>query len=365
MLRHLGDRDISLRIGAGVELELPTVVLGPGADRRIQISGEPGGTRPRLRFRPASMTGASAAGWTSLLSLRSGSLRLEGLDLVVPEPETLPADRLAAIALAPGSDVRLVDCTVTLAVGRTTAAAIVVHSPPDMQGRRYKGVEGSPAVVEVRDSLIRSGGDAVTVANGCRIELKLHDAMIATEGSLLHASGSVRDAPKATPAPSLGLHLDRVSARVKGGLVHLQTTMEEPEMASVVVQATHSILSTVTGDQPLFRLEGQDQLEQLRDKIRWEGQNVAYHRIKTYRRDEIVQAGGLPRIYDRDDWTRAFGPKDVDPMLADLNFRRPFDQTVPAWKLEREDLRLAADGKAVSFGPDADKVPDPPEDEEF
>jgi serine/threonine-protein kinase len=227
-------------------------------------------------------------------------------------------------------------------------------------------VAGGPAVVEVRESLIRSGGDAITVADGCRTELRLRGAMIATEGSLLHASGSMRDAMrKATPAPSLALHLDRVSARVKGGLVHLQTTPEEPEMASVVVQAAHSVLSTVTGDQPLFRLEGQDQLEQLRDKIRWEGENVAYHRIKTYRRDEIVQAGGLPRVYDRDDWTRAFGPTDVAPMLADLRFRRPFDPTVPAWKLEREDLRLAAEGKAGSFGPDADKVPEPPEDEGF
>ncbi len=110
--------------------------------------------------------------------------------------------------------------------------------------------------------------------------------------------------------PALDVRINRVAARVQGGLVHLQTTREEPSMDSVAIDAEDSILSTVSGDNPLFRLEGQDQLEQLRDRVRWVGHNVAYHRIKTYRRDEIVQAGGLPRIYDRDDWTRAFLPTD-------------------------------------------------------
>src|SRR5262249_27921759 len=159
-------------------------------------------------------------------------------------------------------------------------------------------------VVEIRDGLIRSGGDAITVAGGCRLELNLHNAMGATEGSPLPSFGGVCDATRA-PArtPSPGLPMDRGSPPGQGGIVFLQTTPEEPEMASVAIRAAHSVVSTVTGDHPLFRLEGQDELEPLRDKIRWEGHNVAYHRIKTYRRDEIVQTGGLPRIYDRDDWT--------------------------------------------------------------
>lgn len=136
-------------------------------------------------------------------------------------------------------------------------------------------------------------------------------------------------------------------------------------MAFVEIHADRSILSTVTGDHPLFRLEGQDRLERLRDQIRWEGHNVAYHRIKTYRRDEIVQVGGLPRIYDRDDWTRAFLPTDESPTLTDLKFRHDADATLPAWKLVRDDLRLAPESSTAAIGPDADKVPEAPADEEF
>ena len=55
---------------------------------------------------------------------------------------------------------------------------------------------------------------------------------------------------------------------IKGGLVHLLTTPEEPEMAAVDIRADDTILSTVTGDHPLFWLEGQEQLGRLRDRIR-------------------------------------------------------------------------------------------------
>ncbi len=134
-------------------------------------------------------------------------------------------------------------------------------------------------------------------------------------------------------------------------------------MASVDIHAADSILSTVTGDDPLFRLEGQDEIEALRDRIHWEARKVAYHRIKTYRRDEIVQAGGLPRIYDRDDWTQAFRPTDDAPMLTDLKFRHLADAATPAWKLERDDLRLVRDSTSAPIGPDADEVPVPPSDE--
>jgi serine/threonine-protein kinase len=362
VLRHLGDRSGTIRVGAGIDLELPTVPVAVAAANRVQIVAEPGGVRPRLRFRPAPIAGASPADWIALLSLRSGSLRLQGLDLLVPEPEGQPVDRLTAIAILPGTEVILDDCTVTLAGRSATAAALAVQPSAVGPGRKRAVDDAAPdAVIQIRDGFLRSGGDAVVVAGGGRLVLKLEDVMVATEGSLLHALGGVRNARAGSSRnPALDVHIDRVSARVKGGLVHLQTTPEEPDMAAVEIRADNSILNTVTGDHPLFRLEGQDPLERLRDKIRWVGHNVAYHHIKTYRRDEIVQAGGLPRIYDRDDWTRAFDPTDDAPMLADLKFRQQADATVPAWRVVRDDLSLAANGTPGPLGPNAEKIPDPP-----
>jgi serine/threonine-protein kinase len=361
-LRRLGDGGGTIRVGAGAELDLPTVVISLPSARRVQIVAEPRGVRPRLRFRPAPIPGTSPADWTALLNLRSGSLRLQGLDLIVPEPESAPAERLAAIAVLPGTELILDDCTVTLALRGAGATALAVQPPVGGPARKRSDDDDAPeAVIRIRDGFLRSGGDAVVVSGGSRLALTLEDVMVATEGSLLHALGTAR---KANAAPSrkvsLDVRIDRTCARVKGGLVHLQTTPEEPEMATVDIRAENSILNTVTGDHPLFRLEGQDQLDRLRDKIRWVGHKIAYHHIKTYRRDEIVQAGGLPRIYDRDDWTRAFLPTDDGAMLSDLKFRQQADATVPAWRVVREDLSLDANSTTGPLGPDAEKIPDPP-----
>ena len=139
----------------------------------------------------------------------------------------------------------------------------------------------------------------MVVAGGSRLTLTLEDVMVATEGSLLHALGTTRGADaEASRKVSLDVRIDRVCARVKGGLVHLQTTPEEPEMATVDIRADNSILNTVTGDHPLFRLEGQDQLDRLARQDPVGGPQDRLSPIKTYRRDEIVQAGGLPRIYE-------------------------------------------------------------------
>ena len=48
------------------------------------------------------------------------------------------------------------------------------------------------------------------------------------------------------------------------------------------------------------------------------------------------------------------------PMLADLKFRQQADATVPAWRVVREDLSLAANSTTSPLGPDAEKIPDPP-----
>jgi hypothetical protein len=366
VLRNMGGRGGTLRIASAIDIEVPSLAIESPASNPVEILAEAGATRPRLRFRPSPMAGESPTDWTGIFHLRTGALRLQGLDLEVPEPTNGPADRLAAIAVSPGTELNVTDCTITVAVRRPTATAMFVTTATALPASSKAPAAAPATVIELRNAFVRSGGDAITVAGGAQLVLKLEDLMAAAEGSLLHALGSARAAAgSAVPEPLLNVRIERVSARLRGGLVYLQTTQERPIMASVDIRAADSILSTVTGDDPLFRLEGQDEIEALRDRIRWEAHKVAYHRIKTYRRDEIVQAGGLPRIYDRDDWTQAFRPTDEAPNLTDLKFRHQADAATPAWKLERDDLRPRSNSTSSPIGPDADKVPEPPADEEF
>ncbi len=291
MFRQLGRRGGSLRIAAGVDIELPTVLIeGTG---RYQLTAEPGLARPRLRFRPPEVPPASPTAWNVMWNVRSGSLRLEGLDLIVHEQENVRADRVAMAALLPDAKLTMIDCTLTVAVRRPMASVFVVQPPAEAP--KPQPSEPSPrrsARITLQDCFLRSGGDAVTIAAGRDLSLELKNVLVGTEGSLVHALGSLRRQPL-DPA-AIDVRMAQVTARVKGGLVHLESTPDEPELSSVKIDAENSILSTTDADDPLFRLEGQDQLDQLGNKIRWEARKVAYHRITTYRRDEIVQTGSLP-----------------------------------------------------------------------
>ena len=357
MFKQLGGRGGSLRIAAGADIELPSILIeGTG---RYQFTAGPGLPRPRLRFRPPEVPPASPTAWSTMFNLRSGSLRLEGIDLIVLDSENLRADRVAVAASLPDTGLTMIDCTLTVAVRRPMTSIFVVQ--PSAESAKPRPSEPSPrraAVIALQDSFLRSGGDAVSIAAGRELSLELTNVLVGTEGSLVHALGSPRRQPL-DPA-TIEVRMAQVTARVKGGLVHLESTPDEPEVSSVTIGAENSIFSTTDGDDPLFRLEGQDQLDQLGNKIRWDARKVAYHRIKTYRRDEIVQTGSLPRTYDRENWTRAFLPKDESPMLGNVKFLHEADAAPVAWKLGLEDLRLEPNSPAAQLGPDLGKIPSPP-----
>jgi serine/threonine protein kinase len=357
MLHRLRASGGAIRIAAGAVLELPaTLIDGTG---RTQLLAEPGAKRPLLRFRPAQSVQRSPVDWTAMFDLRAGSLHVQGIDVVVPDLENLRTDRLAAVGLLPGTVLTMTDCTITLAGNRPGAALFVIQ--PEVASASTPasgGTSGQSAVIDLRDCFLRSGGEGVAVAAGRRIDLKLSNVLAASEGSLVHAFGGVR--PGRADFPAVKLHLNQVTASIKGGLVHLDSTPEQPELPFASILAENTILSTANHDDPLFRLDGRDQLDDLGNKIQWEGRKVAYDRIKTYRRDEVAKTGGIPRIYNRTDWTRAFLPKDESPMLGDVNFLHEIDPAQAAWSLDRDDLRLSPQSPLGDTGPDLSRVPQPP-----
>jgi eukaryotic-like serine/threonine-protein kinase len=356
-LNRLGNPGGVVRIAADAVLDLPTIVLeGTG---RFQLLAEPGTKRPLVRFRPAQSVQRSPVDWMVMVDLRAGMLHLEGIDVLVPDIENLRTDRVAAIGVLPGAELTMTNCTVTVAVNRPGADLVVVQ--PEVvtaTNPATGGTSGQSAVIHLTNCFLRSGGEGVAVAAGRRIDLELSNVLAATEGSLLHAFGGAR--PGRADSPAVKFHLNQVTARIKGGLVHLDSTPEEPELPFTSILAENTILTTANHDDPLFRLDGRDEFDELSNKIQWEGRKVAYDRIKTYRRDEIATIGAIPRIYNRTDWTSAFLPKDDSPMLGDVTFLREIDPTQATSKLERDDLRLSPQSPLGDIGPDVSRIPQPP-----
>jgi hypothetical protein len=79
----------------------------------------------------------------------------------------------------------------------------------------------------------------------------------------------------------------------------------------------------------------------------------------------VVQTGVSPRIYDRNDWTNAFLPKDESPLLGDVQFAREADPAQAAWTLRRDDLRLAPASPVADVGADVERIPQAPAEGEF
>ena len=128
MFGRLGPQGGSLRIAAGADLELPPCPIEAAGQYKL-IAEE--GRCPADSLPTAGDCTTSPSEWSVMFNLRSGSLYLEGLDVIVPDLEVLHAERVAIAGLLGGSKLTIVNCTLSLAVGRPSASVFILKSPAD------------------------------------------------------------------------------------------------------------------------------------------------------------------------------------------------------------------------------------------
>jgi serine/threonine-protein kinase len=354
-LREPNARGGLLRIACDADWVLPGTVVRTGGSFRIRA--EPGASRPKLRFVPAQGEPLASSAWASMIDLRAGTLQLEGIDVVLPG-SAFPRDgRWTAFTVRPATELSLSGCTVTVESDRPASAVVSVRAGDNEEEPGVNDPDPSAATVRFTDSLLRTGGDLLDVAAGRRLGLELVNTVVSTGGCVLHAHGL----PRGQTAENISLKLTRVTARAAGGLVQLESATGEPELPVASVMAIDSILATSPQGAPLLRVDGQDALSTVRDRIDWTGHGVGYHQINTYRRDQSAQVGALPNLYDRQSWTVAVGARESTPVFGDLKFRREWDPTRPSWTLRRDDVQLAPDSPMRASGSDLERIPNPPQ----
>jgi hypothetical protein len=355
-----GGKGGTFKIAHGADLELPATELAGAGSWQIEAERGAGPGRPRIRFRPSAFASRPPSAWSVLFNLRSGTLRLLGLDIVLPgqDAEAPPSGPQAAIGVSAGSDLELADCTVTVASSSPRSAAIVVQpgATQPVSGESEGATQRRHASITIVDTFIRSAGDCISVSSGRFLELRLQNMIAGTDGSLLHAMGSSQIERTMT---ALKLKIERSLARNRGGLVYLESTQDEKELPLTNIEVQRSTFSTA-GPYPLLRLDGQGQMDGLRDRIVWNGDKVAYDQISTYRRDQILQTGVSPRDYTRSDWRTAFDPRDESPLVDGVRYLRKLELWRSARSLTREDLKLEPRSLAADRGPDLSRIPDAP-----
>jgi serine/threonine protein kinase len=214
-LTQAGGRGATLRLAADADFEMsPWLLRGTGP---CAILGEPGKTRPRIRFRPKAGDNRLSDTWIVWLNLISGSLRLEGVDLILPRDDAPRSGGWAAFALAAGTDLSVNNCTVTIE-GATTPSAVILVPAGVRRAAGFGELEPAPlaTTVRVENSLLRSGGDVLDVAADRRIDFQIENSIVATAGSLLHGHG--REPGK--PAEPLKATLLRLTARGRARAAH-------------------------------------------------------------------------------------------------------------------------------------------------
>jgi hypothetical protein len=279
------------------------------------------------------------------------SIELRGVDLVVPEGLD---ETSAMFGLAAGAELSLSRCTVTV-VGNAgpldEAASVVRIGPADDPFSA-----SAAALIRFEDSLIRAGGNVVDVASGGRSETSVINSIVVCAGSVIHGRGSAR---AAAVAP-LKIALRQSTLQAATGLLWLESAPGQPELPQAEIVARESILSTGSSDAPLLRVDGQDGLDELRDRVTWESRGIVYHQINTYRRDVSSQAGTSPVGFRRLSWEVAVGNHEESPYHGDARFLRPWPSGRAPWTATPEDFRLAPASPAAGAGPQVDQIAGPP-----
>jgi serine/threonine-protein kinase len=358
--RALGSSSVRLEpvlLESDARMELEPISIG--AESRRVLEAQTGTTRPILVFKPPAGEPPNADGEPHVL-FRLGAastLELRGIDLVVHAPPSSPRGPTGLFLLGPGSELVLTRCTVTYVASSVDPDRIpgaVVHvGGSTSQGA---GVEAGTATLRIEDCVIRSDGGVIDVASGRRVDVSATNALLAAAGTVLRAGGSMRG----RSADPLRLALRQTTARVGRGLVRLVSSLDASELPVCDIVARDSILATNTRGEALFRIEGQDDLDELRNRIAWEGHGVAYHLIDTYRLDNSAQAGISPIGFKRLTWEVAVGPREHDSFHGDVRFTSSWLPERPPSTATLADAQLASDTPVPSAGARVERLPAPP-----
>jgi eukaryotic-like serine/threonine-protein kinase len=343
-----------LTIASDADIDLSTCDFS-GKGRWI-LQAEKGHSRPRLRFRPAAGEARTSAILPALFRVQTGALELLGIDIILAQNEAPTGGRWAAFCVWSGTELSLSNCTVTMQGDGSRGSVVAVGAGEIEPEAGLAGVEGSAASIRISDCIIRAGGDFLDTAPGRRLDLVVTNAVFAVGRAIVHGHGIA----KGEMPETLKVTMRQVSARASGGLVFLESAAGEPDLPVADVLVRETVLATTNRSDPLIRVDGQESVDSLRDRIQWEGHAVAYHDIQTYRLDQSSQPGSIPVRFERQSWDLAVGPRETEPIHEDARFERPWTSNRHIWTATRDDFRLANDSPAQSAGPNLNSIPDPP-----
>lgn len=345
-LQALGPEGGTLRLAPGALLSLTSQVIPRGSNVIVQAQPDASGRRPRIKFQPPPPLFATfvPSAPTPLFHVRGGQLELQGIDLTFAAEAA--SSRRMLFSLAPGSKLSLKNCGVTV-------EGLGWHSLIELEGGSESSGMAGPPIVRIEDCLLRSGGDAISITGRSGADLSIKNTVVSAGGGLLHALGLAEGDDVA--AAKIKLSLERVTGLFSEGLVRLQTTPKRPVAPEARIDARRSVFATGY-EEPLLEVEGQEELAPLRDRLRWDGDNVGYNNVSIYRRDQSMNAREHKRDLNRAAWDSAVN--EIGPIHGAL-LQNNWSEDRSRWTLRPSDAALTPEYQKRELGADLARIPDP------
>lgn len=332
----LGDADaedeivITLRLGG----RLPIRSLDVGS-RKITLRAADG-FWPELAFNAEQVPGGD--GEAILFRLHDGEVNFENVALRLnPLREREATRSQALVAISGTGKVRLKNCSVVLEEEAAPQTCLVALADPtgSMMGGGGKPPRPGQPVIECENCFVRGAGELVVVRASRPFTLDLRNTLVALEGSMLIVEGNRPEA--SLPGEGATVLMDRVTAYLTEGLVHLRATPTLPVHVPVRVTSATSCVFVAALGNPLLRIDGPQSEDDLRRRFTWQGKRNFYGVSGPLLVWQPLQKDEMPHKYGSERWGELWGRSDDQAGFGQgLRFAnaptlgRPFSQARPS-----------------------------------
>ncbi|MDB5335469.1 MAG: Serine/threonine protein kinaserelated protein [Planctomycetaceae bacterium] len=301
------------------------------------------GFRPVIEFVPKEIP---ASGYeTRMMKLvGGGALDLVDVSLLMNVKAAIAADGWALVSTQRAEAVRMQRVTVTVNnPAKRPSAVVEFRGGPsrmvaDME-MMNTGQMSTQLTVQLKDSMVRGGTDLFVVKTFLSARVDLENCLLALDGTVLRAQGSM-DAPEKQTL--LTLRLDQLTAAVNEGLIVMEGGEAPRKLGQVLVESSNNIFTTITSPDhhaaPLISMISSEPPDDLLKLLNWNGQKNFYDGFESYWIRTTLD-GSKTTVWDYEEWKFRWDSKEIDPHATIVLWKKQWSGR-PYAELNPSDFQL-------------------------
>ena len=269
---------------------------------------------------------------------------LVDVSLLLNVKAAIAAETWALVSTQRAEAVRMQRVTVTVNnPARRPSAVIEFRGGPsrmmaDME-MMNNGQMANQLTVQLKDSMVRGGTDLFLVKTFLAARIDLENCLLALDGTVLRAQGSVDVPEKQT---LLTLRLDQLTAAVNDGLIVMEGGDGPRKLGQVLVESSNNIFTTITSTDrhaaPLISMVSSEPPDDLLKLLNWNGQKNFYDGFESYWTRSNLDRSKVT-VWDYEEWKFRWDSKEIDPHATIVLWKKHWSER-PYAELNPNDFQL-------------------------